>query len=55
MINLNELDIKYDTFENIKHVDENGIEYWYARELMVVLNYDNWASFKIIETKDWKI
>ena len=21
------------TFESIKHVDENGIEFWYAREL----------------------
>lgn len=21
------------TFEKIKHIDENGIEYWYAREL----------------------
>lgn len=22
-----------NVFENIKHVDENGNEYWYAREL----------------------
>ena len=22
------------TFEDIKHIDENGIEFWYARELM---------------------
>ena len=21
------------TFEDIKHIDENGIEFWYAREL----------------------
>lgn len=21
------------TFEDIKHIDENGVEYWYAREL----------------------
>ena len=21
------------TFESIKHVDENGMEFWYAREL----------------------
>ena len=27
------------TFEDIKHIDENGIEYWYARELMKVLSY----------------
>ncbi len=27
------------TFEEIKHIDENGIEYWYARELMPILQY----------------
>ncbi len=27
------------TFEDIKHIDENGIEYWYARELQLVLSY----------------
>jgi DNA-damage-inducible protein D len=26
-------------FENIKHIDENGIEYWEARELQKVLEY----------------
>ena len=26
-------------FENIKHVDEDGNEYWYARELQKVLEY----------------
>ena len=25
------------TFEDIKHIDEDGNEFWYARELMVVL------------------
>ena len=25
------------TFEDIKHIDENGTEYWYARELMPIL------------------
>ena len=37
-------------FENIKHVDENGVEYWYARELMPILQYSNWQNFeKIID------
>ena len=27
------------TFESIKHIDEDGIEFWYARELQSVLNY----------------
>ena len=26
-------------FEDIKHIDENEIEYWYARELQLVLDY----------------
>ena len=38
------------TFEDIKHIDENGIEFWYARELMFILQYANWQNFeKIIE------
>jgi DNA-damage-inducible protein D len=40
---MNELDKKENytnqTFEDIKHIDENGIEFWYARELQSVLNY----------------
>ena len=31
-----------EAFENIKHIDENGVEYWYARELMPILQYSNW-------------
>lgn len=27
------------TFENIKHIDELGNEYWEARELMLALEY----------------
>ena len=38
------------SFENIKHIDENGIEFWYARELMPVLQYAKWQNFeKIID------
>ena len=29
--------INYSTFEEIKHIDENGNEYWLARELQVEL------------------
>ena len=31
-------------FEDIKHIDENGNEYWYARELQNVLRYQQWRS-----------
>ena len=38
------------TFESIKHIDENGIEYWYARELQKVLKYNKWENFeKVIQ------
>ena len=32
-------------FEDIKHIDENGIEFWYARELMQVVEYSKWGNF----------
>lgn len=39
-----------ETFEEIKHIDENGTEYWYARELMRVLKYNKWENFvKVID------
>ena len=34
------------SFEDIKHMDENGIEYWYARELQLVLDYKEWRKFE---------
>ena len=33
-------------FEDIKHIDEDGNEYWYARELQKALNYVDWRNFK---------
>lgn len=37
-------------FESIKHVNEYGQEYWYARELQSVLEYAEWRNFqKLIE------
>ena len=32
-------------FEDIKHKDENGNEYWIARELMPLLEYTLWQRF----------
>ena len=34
------------TFESIKHIDENGTEFWYARELQVALEYAQWRRFQ---------
>ena len=33
------------TFEEIKHIDEYGNEYWFARELMPTLGYKDWRYF----------
>ena len=38
-------------FENIKHTDEEGREYWYARELQKVLQYNKWENFEKVITK----
>ena len=38
--------INIETFDSIKHIDENGCEYWYARELQKVLDYKEWRKFK---------
>ena len=33
-------------FEDIKHKDENGNEYWIVRELQSVLEYTQWRRFE---------
>ena len=49
---MNEINRNYSkTLEDIKHIDENGIEFWYARELMPVLQYTNWQNFEKIVNK----
>ena len=55
-------------FESIKHLDNYGNEYWYARELQKVLEYKDWRNFKkvidkatisannsISDNKDWAV
>ena len=34
-----------NTFESINHIDEYGNEYWYARELQIILSYKEWRKF----------
>lgn len=38
-------------FEKIKHIDKNGVEYWNARELMSVLDYQKWSNFELVVQK----
>lgn len=48
----NEIILKTEkTFEEIKHIDEDGIEFWYARELMITLGYKEWRYFDAVIEK----
>ncbi len=38
-------------FENIKHIDKNGNEYWLARELIITLGYKEWRKFNNVIKK----
>ena len=41
----------HDSFESLRHVDEEGNEFWLARELMPVLEYGAWDKFKRVIAK----
>lgn len=45
--------VKYSekTFDDIKHVNEYGEEYWLARELQSVLEYTQWRNFESVISK----
>ena len=38
-------------FEDIKHIDEDSNEYWYARELQPTLKYTQWRRFENVINK----
>ena len=42
---------EYKKFEDIKHIREDGSEYWYARELAEVLDYTQWRNFTKVMDK----
>ena len=35
------------SFDDIAHTTEDGVEYWYARELQAVLGYAEWRNFSL--------
>jgi len=39
------------TFERIKHINEYGQEFWYARELQQALEYTEWRNFSLVIEK----
>ena len=51
MIRMDEKIYSNQSFEDIKHIDENGIEFWYARELQKVLDYKEWRKFENVIQK----
>ena len=36
---------EYSKFEQIKHIRDDGSEYWSARELAIALEYTQWRNF----------
>ena len=48
---MKEIDKNNKSFEDIKHMDENGVEFWYARELQSVLDYKEWRKFENVISK----
>ena len=40
-----------NTFESIKHINELGQEFWYARELQHILDYSEWRNINKIINK----
>lgn len=49
---MNELEeYREEIFENIKHMDDFGNEYWCARELQIMLGYKEWRLFYAVIEK----
>ena len=48
---MKEINKNNKSFEDIKHMDENGVEFWYARELMPILEYNKWENFEKVINK----
>ena len=46
-----ELDLVMVTFERLKRVSPDGVEYWMARELAESLTYTNWRHFDAVISK----
>lgn len=51
LISDEETDYSETLFESIRHVNEYGQEFWYARELQTALEYAKWQNFKNVIEK----
>ena len=48
---MKEIDENNKSFEEIKYIDENVIEFWYGRELQNVLDYKEWRKLENVINK----
>ncbi len=48
---MNEIETNNEIFEDIKHMDEYGNEFWYSRELQNALEYKQWRRFENVINK----
>lgn len=42
---------QHQLFEQLKHIDENGMEYWSARSISKLLGYSEYRHFQPVITK----
>jgi len=40
-----------NTFEDHSHTTENGVEFWFGRDLQHLLGYDEWRNFQKVVIK----
>jgi DNA-damage-inducible protein D len=43
--------VHHQTFENLKQINDDDMEFWYARDLQNVLDYSSWDKFKRVIDK----
>ena len=48
---MEKLKLRNNMVEDIKHIDEEGNEYWLARELQIALEYTQWRRFENVIDK----
>lgn len=46
-----EISLLKSKFDELAHVDESGVEYWSAREIMTLFGYNRWENFYNAITK----
>ena len=42
-----DIDKRRLTLDDLAHTDEDGVEFWYARDLQALLGYTEWRNFEV--------